>query len=100
MIHKCSYSFGEIDLDKFEYTQTTSFKKTSAELLFKRYELGFFRGNYIYDSDLYSLHGYIEQGGGLRYMILDKVLGSFKSTTKLNKLISVDGFSYVYIKDS
>jgi hypothetical protein len=93
-------SFGEIDLEKFEYTQTNSFKKTSPELLFKQYNLGFFRGNYIYDSDLYSLHGYIEEYGDFRYRILDKVLGSFKSTTKLDELTSVDGFSYVYIKDS
>ena len=93
-------SFGEIDLEKFEYTQTNSFKKTSPELLFKQYNLGFFRGNYIYDSDLYSLHGYIEEYGDFRYRILDKVLGSFKSTTKLDELTSVDGFSYIYIKDS
>ena len=32
-------SFGEIDLEKFEYTQTNSFKKTSPELLFKQYNL-------------------------------------------------------------
>ena len=93
-------SFGEIDLEKFEYTQTNSFKKTSPALLFKQYNLGFFRGNYVYDSDLYSLHGYIEEYGDFRYRILDKVLGSFKSTTKLDELTSVDGFSYVYIKDS
>ena len=93
-------SFGEIDLEKFEYTQTNSFKKTSPELLFKQYNLGFFRGNYVYDSDLYSLHGYIEEYGDFEYRIFDKVLGSFKSTTKLDELTSVDGFSYVYIKDS
>ena len=93
-------SFGEIDLERFEYTQTNSFKKTSPELLFKQYKLGFFRGNYIYDSDLYSLHGYIEEYGDLQYRILDKVLGCFKSTNKLDKLNSVDGFSYIYIKDS
>ena len=93
-------SFGEIDLEKFEYTQTNSFKKTSPELLFKQYNLGFFRGNYIYDSDLYSLHGYIEEYGDFKYRVLDKVLGSFRSTTKLDKLKSVDGFSYVYIKES
>ena len=92
-------SFGEIELDKFEYTQTNYFKKSAAELLFKQYKLGFFRGNYIYDSDLYTLHGYIGQKG-LGYLIFDKVLGSFKNTTKLNELISVDGFSYLYIKDS
>ena len=92
-------SFGEIELDEFEYTQTNYFKKSAAELLFKQYKLGFFRGNYIYDSDLYTLHGYIGQEG-LRYLIFDKVLGSFKNTTKLNELISVDGFSYLYIKDS
>ena len=93
-------SFGEIDLEKFEYTQTNSFKKTSPELLFKQYNLGFFRGNYIYDSDLYSLHGYIEEYGDFKYRILDKISGSFKSTTKIDELVSVDGFSYVYIKDS
>ena len=93
-------SFGEIDLDKFKYTQTNSFKKTSPELLLKQYKLGFFRGNYIYDSDLYSLHGYIEEYGDFKYRVLDKVLGSFRSTTKLDKLKSVDGFSYVYIKES
>ena len=97
---KMQLSFGEIDLEKFEYTQINSFKKTSPELLFKQYNLGFFRGNYIYDSDLYSLHGYIEEYGDFKYRILDKVLGSFKSTTKLDELTSVDGFSYIYIKDS
>lgn len=97
---KMQLSFGEIDLEKFEYTQTNSFKKTSPELLFKQYNLGFFRGNYVYDSDLYSLHGYIGQYGDFKYRILDKISGSFKSTTKIDELISVDGFSYVYIKDS
>lgn len=97
---KMQLSFGEIDLEKFEYTQINFFKKTSPEMLFKQYDLGFFRGNYIYDSDLYSLHGYIGQYGDFKYRILDKISGSFKSTNKINELTSVDGFSYVYIKDS
>jgi hypothetical protein len=96
---KLQLSFGEINLDNFEYIEKRNFISTSQELLFLS-QLGFFRGNYIYDSDFYSLHGYYQEYGNIKYRVFDKVLGSFKSTSKLDDLKSVDGLSYLYIKDS
>ena len=93
------FSFGEIDLEKFEYTQNFSFKGTYQELLFQS-RLGFFRGNYVYDSDLFSLHGYFKENNEVEYRIFDKVSGSLKKTSKLDALKRVNGLSYLYIKDS
>jgi hypothetical protein len=93
------FSFGEIDLEKFEYVQNFSFKGTYQELLFQS-GLGFFRGNYIYDSDYYSLHGYFQQNNTVEYRIFDKISGSLKRTSKLDALKLVNGLSYLYIKGS
>ena len=49
---KLQLSFGEINLDNFEFIQKRNFTSTTQELLVQS-GLGFFRGNYIYDSDLY-----------------------------------------------
>jgi hypothetical protein len=96
---KLQLSFGEINLDNFEYIQKRNFTSTTQELLFQS-GLGFFRGNYIYDSDLYSLHGYYQEYGNIKYRIFDKKLASFQRTTELDKLKPVNGFSYIYIRDS
>ena len=93
------FSFGEIDLEKFKYTQHFSFKGAYQDLLFHS-GLGFFRGDYIYDSDLYSIHGYYRDGGKTDYRILDKKSGSLKRTSRLDAVGRVDGQSYLYIKDS
>jgi hypothetical protein len=93
------FSFGEIDLKKFKYIQHFSFKGAYQDLLFHS-GLGFFRGDYIYDSDLYSLHGYYRDGGGIDYRVLDKTSGSLKRTSRLDAIKRVDGLSYLYIEDS
>ena len=92
------FSFGEIELEKFEYTQHFSFKGTYQDLLFHS-GLGFFRGNYIYDSELFSIHGYY-QDYDIDYRIFDKKSGSLMRNSRLDAINRVDGFSYLYIKDS
>jgi hypothetical protein len=93
------FSFGEIDLENFEYERKYSFDGAYDELLFQS-SLGFFRGNYIYDSDFYSLHGYYQDNNVVEYRLLDKKSGSLKRTAKLDALNNVNGLSYLYIKDS
>ena len=93
------FSFGEIDLDEFKYVPNFSFKGTYQELLFHS-NLGFFRGNYIYDSDLYSLHGYFLDNNRIEYRIFDKISGSLIKTSKLDALERVNGLSYIHVKDS
>ena len=96
---KIQFSFGEINLENFEYVQKNYFISTSQELLFQT-PIGFFRGNYINDSDLYSLHGYIQEDGDIKWRIFDKIAGSFKGTTTTELLEPINGVSYHYIKDS
>ena len=93
------FSFGEIDLKNFKYVQHFSFKGAYQDLLFHS-GLGFFRGDYIYDSDLYSIHGYYRDGGAIDYRILDKTSGSLKRTSRLDAIKRVDGLSYLYVEDS
>jgi len=93
------FSFGEIDLRTFEYVQHHNFKSTFQEMLFQS-GLGFFRGNYVYDSDLYSLHGYYRANGDVEYRIFDKAAGSLNRNSKLDDIKNIDGLSYLYVKDS
>jgi hypothetical protein len=93
------FSFGEIDLKNFKYVQHFSFKGAYQDLLFHS-GLGFFRGDYIYDSDLYSIHGYYRDGGAIDYRILDKTSGSLKRMSRLDAIKRVDGLSYLYVEDS
>ena len=93
------FSFGEIDLKKFKYAQHFSFVGDYQDLLFHS-GLGFYRGDYIYDSDLYSIHGYYRDGGVIDYRIFDKKSGSLKRTSRLDAVTRVDGLSYLYIEDS
>ena len=95
---RIQFSFGEINLENFEYVQKNKFISTSQELLFQT-PIGFLRGNYIYDSDLYSLHGYFQEAGVV-WRIFDKTAGSFRGTTTTKLLKPVNGVSYHYIKDS
>ena len=95
---RIQFSFGEINLENFEYVQKNKFISTSQELLFQT-PIGFLRGNYIYDSDLYSLHGYFHQADVV-WRIFDKTAGSFRGTTTTKLLKPVNGVSYHYIKDS
>ena len=97
--NKNKYTFGEIDLKKNEYKEDFNFKSTYRDLLFIS-KLGFFRGNYVYDSKFYSIHGYYQEKHKIDYRILDKRTGLFKGSTKLDEIKKVNGFSYVYIKDS
>ena len=93
------FSFGEIDLKNFKYVQHFSFKGAYQDLLFHS-GLGFFRGDYIYDSDLYSIHGYYRDGGAIDYRIFDKTSGSLKRMSRLDAIKRVDGLSYLYVEDS
>ena len=96
---KARYSFGEIDLKTFEYLEHFVFKDNPLELAY-RDGMGDFRGNYIYDSELYSLHGYFKDDGSCEYRIFDKTAGVLKRTSKSDALTRVDGFSYLYIEGS
>tara|TARA_B100001059_G_scaffold218111_1_gene237991 strand:- start:237 stop:1493 length:1257 start_codon:yes stop_codon:yes gene_type:complete len=96
---KTKFSFGEIDLKNFKYSQHFLFKGAYQDLLFHS-GIGFFRGDYIFDSDLYSIHGYYRDGGVIDYRVLDKISGSLKRTSRLDAVSRVDGMSYLYIKDS
>ncbi len=96
---KVKYSFGEINLKTFEYLEHFNFKDSSPEFIYAS-GIDKFRGNYNYDSELYSLHGYFREDGGCDYRIFDKTAGVLKRTSKLDALKRVDGFSYLYIEGS
>tara|TARA_B100000902_G_scaffold27553_1_gene33171 strand:+ start:112 stop:1365 length:1254 start_codon:yes stop_codon:yes gene_type:complete len=94
-----SFSFGEIDLNKFEYVNHFDFKGPKSTLEYHG-GYGFKKGNFMYDSNLYSLHGYYQQDGQIEYRLFDKSQGALKRTSKLDALSRVNGISYLYIKDS
>ena len=96
---ECDYSFGEIDLNTLQYVNLFEFEGSFPEVLFPT-GMGFLKGNYWYDSDYYSLHGYYQQDGIIDYRLFDKTTGSFKRTSTLDALKRVDGISYIYIKDT
>ena len=96
---KVRYSFGEINLNTFEYSEHFSFKDFPPELVYRN-GIGSFRGNYIYDSELYSLHGYFKEDGSCEYRIFEKSSGILKRTSKSDALTRVDGLSYLYIDGS
>ncbi len=96
---ECDYSFGEIDLNTLQYVNLFEFEGSFPEVLFPT-GMGFLKGNYRYDSDYYSLHGYYQQDGIIDYRLFDKTTGSFKRTSTLDALKRVDGISYIYIKDT
>ena len=87
------FSFGEFDLTNFEYIQHFTFESRDTDL-------GLIKGNYFYDSELYSIVGTYEDKGRIGYRVFNKKEGSLIRTSKLDGLERVDGFSYVYIKDS
>ena len=95
---KNRYTFGEIDLETLEYKEDFNFKSTFRDLLFIS-QFGFFRGNYVYESDLYSIHGYYLKNNEVEYRIFNKKKGVLSSTSKLSKIERVNGLSYLYIKD-
>jgi len=96
---KVRYSFGEINLNTFEYSERFSFEDFPPELVYRN-GIGSFRGNYIYDSELYSLHGYFKEDGSCEYRFFDKTNGVLKRTSKSDALTRVDGLSYLYIDGS
>ena len=96
---KVRYSFGEINLNTFEYFERFNFEDFPPELVYRN-GIGSFRGNYIYESELYSLHGYFKEDGCCEYRFFDKTNGVLKRTSKLDALKRVDGFSYLYIEGS
>ena len=96
---KVRYSFGEINLNTFEYFERFNFEDFPPELVYRN-GIGSFRGNYIYESELYSLHGYFKEDGSCEYRFFDKTNGVLKRTSKLDALKRVDGFSYLYIEGS
>ncbi len=93
------FTFGEIDLENFQFIKKHEFEapliKISGDEGF-----GFYKGNYIYDSDLYSLHGYYKPNGACEYRLFDKTLGILYRTSQTDALERVNGFSYLYIKES
>lgn len=96
---KVKHSFGEIDLNTFEYSERFSFEDFPPEIVYRN-GIGGFRGNYTYDSELYSLHGEFKEDGSCEYRIFDKRTGILKRTSKSDALKRVNGFSYLYIEGS
>ena len=96
---KVRYSFGEINLNTFEYFERFNFEDFPPELVYRN-GIGSFRGNYIYESELYSLHGYFKEDGSCEYRFFDKTNGVLKRTSKSDALTRVDGLSYLYIDGS
>lgn len=93
------FTFGEFDLSKFEYIEHFTFKDSYPELLYNS-EIDFLRGNYFYDSDFYSIHGYDKGNDRIEYLIFDKIKGTLNRTSILDAIGRVNGLSYLYIKDS
>ena len=93
------FSFGEIDLENFQFTKKHEFEAPLINVSGDQ-GLGFYRGNYIYDSDLYTLHGYYKPDGSCEYRLFDKTLGILYRNSQLDSFECVNGFSYLYIKES
>ena len=93
------FSFGEIDLENFQFTKKHEFEAPSINLSGDQ-GFGFYKGNYIYDSDLYTLHGYYKPDGSCEYRLFDKTLGILYRNSQLDSFECVNGFSYLYIKES
>jgi len=93
------FSFGEIDLENFQFTKKHEFEAPSINVSGDQ-GFGFYKGNYIYDSDLYTLHGYYKPDGSCEYRLFDKTLGILYRNSQLDSFECVNGFSYLYIKES
>ena len=93
------FTFGEIDLENFQFTKKYEFEAPLIKVSGDE-GLGFYRGNYMYDSDLYSLYGYYKPNGACEYRLFDKTLGVLYRTSQTDALERVNGFSYLYIKES
>ncbi|MBT4917870.1 MAG: hypothetical protein HON09_00210 [Flavobacteriaceae bacterium] len=93
------FTFGEINLENFQFTKKYEFEAPLIKVSGDE-GLGFYRGNYIYDSDSYTLHGYYKPNGACEYRLFDKTLGILYRTSQTDALERVNGFSYLYIKES
>ena len=93
------FSFGEIDLENFQFTKKHEFEAPLINVSGNQGG-GFYKGNYIYDSDLYTLHGYYKPDGRCEYRLFDKTLGILYRNSQLDSFECVNGFSYLYIKES
>ena len=93
------FTFGEINLENFQFTKKYEFEAPLIKVSGDE-GLGFYRGNYIYDSDSYTLHGYYKPNGDCEYRLFDKTLGILYRTSQTDALERVNGFSYLYIKES
>jgi hypothetical protein len=93
------FTFGEINLENFQFTKKHEFEAPLSKVSGDE-GLGFYRGNYIYDSDSYTLHGYYKPNGDCEYRLFDKTLGILYRTSQTDALERVNGFSYLYIKES
>ena len=93
------FTFGEIDLENFQFIKKYEFEAPLIKVSGDE-GLGFYRGNYIYNSDLYTLFGYYKPNGTCEYRVFDKTLGILYRTSQTDALERVNGFSYLYIKES
>ena len=84
------FSFGELDLSKFEFIEHFTFKDSYPEF---GYDSGmdFNRGSYFYDSDTYSIHGYEKANDRIEYLIFDKKNGTLNRTSILDAIGRVNG---------
>lgn len=93
------FSFGEIDLENFQFTKKYEFEAPLISMAGNQ-GLGFYKGNYQYDSDLYTIYGYHKPDGSCEYRLLDKTLGILYRNSQLDSFKCVNGFSFIYIKES
>ena len=93
------FSFGEIDLENFQFTKKYEFEAPLNSMAGNQ-GLGFYKGNYKYDSDLYTIYGYNKPDGSCEYRLLDKTLGILYRNSQLDSFKCVNGFSFLYIKES
>ena len=93
------FTFGEIDLENFQFTKKYEFEAPLTSMAGNQ-GLGFYKGNYKYDSDLYTIHGYHKPDGSCEYRLFDKTLGILYRNSQLDSFKCVNGFSLLYTKES
>ena len=89
-----NFSFGEIDLTSFEYTNHFEFESSNES------EFSFPKGDFIFNSNKYSLFGYKNTNGSCRFNLFDKTSGELLHINNFNNVLFPDGNSFIYLNDS
>lgn len=89
-----NYSFGEIDLKSFEYTNHFKFERSNES------EFSFPKVDFIFDSNKYSLFGSKNTDGSCRFNLFDKSSGELLFINNFKNVVFPDGNSFIYLNDS